>query len=154
YALVEWKGRSAGAAFRLAAGLALGAALSCFAWLPSLVEKKEVYIDSPLGILAFDFHEHFVYWWQWFSPLWGYHGSFPGPADDMSFQIGPVHTVAILAGVLLFWRLGPGLRRRWALWSLGVALVSLALMLESSRPLWDLVGPMRYIQFPWRFLAM
>ena len=138
---------------RLAAGAGLGALLSAFQWLPSLAEKPFVYIDSRLGILFFDYREHFVAWWQWLSPLWGYHGSFAGTNDDMSFQIGPVHLVGLGAGAFLLRRMSAGRTRRLTVWALAVSTLSLFLTLEASRPVWDLVGPMRYIQFPWRLLA-
>lgn len=138
---------------RVLAGGTLGAALSCWQWLPALVERKFVHIDSPLGILFFDFREHFVAVWQWLSPLWGYHGSFAGTNDDMSFQTGPVQAAAIVAATVFWRRLPAGPLRRLAGWGLATAGVSLLMTLEISRPIWEAIGPLRYAQFPWRFLA-
>lgn len=143
-------GRSA---LHVAAGGLVGAALSAWHWLPALAEKKFVHVDSPKGILFFDFREHFLAAWQWISPLWGYHGSFEGTRDDMAFQLGPVHAAALL-GALLYWRRLPaGNTRRLAGFALATAGCSLILTLEISRPFWEAVEPMKFVQFPWRLLA-
>jgi hypothetical protein len=154
YAALEWRPPRLAAAARLAAGGMLGACVSAFQWLPALAEKHLVHIDSELGILFFDFRDHFVAWWQWLTPLWGYHGSFPGTPDDMSFQPGPVHLAALAVGVVSAFALEPGRLRRILVWAAAVAAASLALMLEPSRWVWELLGPARYLQFPWRLLAM
>src|SRR4029079_19734053 len=61
-------------ALRIAAGGALGAAIASFHVVPALTERGLVYIDSPLGILAFDWRGHFLALGQWRSPLWGCSG--------------------------------------------------------------------------------
>ena len=136
---------------RLAAGTGLGTLVGAFHAIPALAERKLVAIDTARGILAFDYREHFVAWWQWLSPLWGYHGSFAGTHDDMSFQIGPAHLAAIgLAAV--GWKMVRDVSRPLAAWGLSAALVGLALTLTAIRPVWGLIPPLVYVQFPWRFL--
>jgi len=139
------------AVWRLLFGGSLAVAVAAFHVVPALVERPLVAIDTARGILAFDFREHFVAWWQWLSPLWGYHGSFPGAHDDMSFQIGPAH-VAAIALVALGWRRARGASRPLAWWGLAAAALSLAMTLTASRPLWNAIRPLVYVQFPWRFL--
>jgi hypothetical protein len=136
---------------RIGSGAALGALVSAFQWLPALVERPFVYIDSVRGILAFDYHEQFVAWWQWFSPLWGYHGSFPGTNDDMSFQIGPVHLAAIGLGAVVLARAPRGARRLPA-WGLATAAGALFMTVSPSLPVWEAFDSLKYVQFPWRFL--
>lgn len=138
---------------RISAGVGLGAALSAFGWLPALAEKSLVHIESPAGILFFDFREHFLAAWQWISPLWGYHGSFAGPRDDMSLQIGPVQAAALLAAVAFWRRLEKGQVRLLTGFALGTAGFGLLLTLGITRPLWEAIAPMRLVQFPWRYLA-
>jgi hypothetical protein len=150
YALACLKRPSAGPAARIAAGAALGASLSLWHWGPALAERGLVYLDSTRGILFFDWREQFVAWWQLLSPLWGYHGSFPGTPDDMSFQIGPAHVAAIALGVWA-WRRG-GAERRLAAWGLTSAAIAIAMTLPLSRPVWELFDTLDYVQYPWRFL--
>jgi hypothetical protein len=159
WALSRTRGAPRGAVARLAGGVAGGAMLSAWHWLPALAERDLVHIDSPLGALFVDYREHFVAWWQWLSPLWGYQGSFAGTRDDMSFQLGPVHLgVALLAAWMLF---GSSPReshressRGIALWSLATLLGSLAFTHSLSRIVWDALPFLRLAQYPWRFLAV
>ncbi len=138
------------AAARVAGGVAAGAMLSAWHWLPALAERDLVHIDSPLGILFFDWREQFVAWWQWFSPLWGYHGSFAGTADAMSFQVGPVHVGAVLAAVPIL-RKG---RDALAVWSFATLVAALAMTHAASRSLWEILPFLRFVQYPWRFLSV
>jgi len=151
YAWVVLPRPAARAASRIVLGAAVGALLSAFQWLPALAERPLVYIDSVRGILAFDYHEQFVAWWQWLSPLWGYHGSFPGTDDDMSFQIGPMHLAALGLGAVLLARAPRG-ERRLAGWGLGTAAGALFMTVSPSLPVWERIDPLKYVQFPWRFL--
>ena len=142
------------AAVRLVTAGSLAVLLSAFFWLPALAEKKWVRIDTTDGILFFDFRDHFLQPAQLLSPTWGYHGSFAGAGDDMSFQIGPVHAIGLLLGLaLLAGARFSGTRRRMALGALVATLLALLAMLEISRPVWAMVPPLRYLQFPWRLLA-
>ncbi len=135
---------------RLAGGVAAGAMLSAWHWLPALAERDLVHIDSPLGILFFDWREQFVAWWQWLSPLWGYHGSFEGTADDMSFQVGPVHVGAVAAAAVLLRKRRDALAR----WSIATLALALAMTHPASRAVWELVPFLRFVQYPWRFLSV
>jgi hypothetical protein len=147
------RGASGRSALHVVSGGLVGAALSAWQWLPALAEKRFVHIESAKGILFFDFREHFLAAWQWLSPLWGYHGSFAGTRDDMAFQVGPIQAAALVGAVLFWRRLPPGVVRRVAGWGLATAGFSLILTLEIARPLWEAVGPMKFVQFPWRYLA-
>jgi hypothetical protein len=151
YALASLARPLPGRALRLAAGAGLGALLSVWHWGPALAERGLVYIDSRRGILAFDWREQFVAWWQLFSPLWGYHGSFPGTPDDMSFQLGPVHVAAIGLG-LWGWRRSRGSMRVFVTWGLATAAIAVAMTLPISRPVWELIDSLDYVQYPFRFL--
>lgn len=153
YAFVEMPKPAAPALARIAAGGTLGALVSAFQWLPALAERGLVHIDSPLGIRFFDYREHFLAAWQWLSPLWGYHGSFAGTRDDMSFQVGPVHAVGVALAVLAYRKLARGAPLRLAGWALATTAVALILTLPVSRPIWDALPHLQIAQFPWRFLG-
>ena len=137
---------------RVAAGCVLGAALASFHVVPAMAERGLVYIDSPLGILAFDWRDHFVAWWQWLSPLWGYHGSFAGTKDDMSFQIGPAHVAGIVLGCVALRRAREREAVRFGTWAAVTVALAAFMTLSMSRGVWEVAGALRYVQFPWRFL--
>ena len=119
-----------------------------------MAEKHLVRIDTADGILFFDFRDHFVRAAQLLSPAWGYHGSFAGAGDDMAFQIGPVHAVGLIAALVLVAVGSPrGVPRRLAIGALAGSVLGLIGMLEISRPVWEILPPLRYLQFPWRLLA-
>lgn len=136
---------------RIGGGVAVGALIAAGAWGPALAERGLVYIDSVRGILAFDWREQFVAWWQLFSPLWGYHGSFPGTPDDMSFQIGPAHVAAIGLGVAA-WRASHGGARRFVTWGLASAAIAIAMTTSITYAIWEAIDTLDYVQYPFRFL--
>lgn len=153
YALVELPKPAGAALARLAGGGALGALLSAFQWIPALAERRFVHIDSPLGIRFFDYREHFLAAWQWLSPLWGYHGSFAGTRDDMSFQIGPVHAIGVLGAIVAYRSLARTGVTRLLGWAIASTAAALFLTAPASRPIWDALPHLQIAQFPWRFLA-
>lgn len=111
-----------------------GIALSTFFWLPATAEQKFV-----LGLSNFDFRDHFPQLAQLLIPSWGTGFSRPGwPHDEMSPQIG-IAAIALLV-----------LRPRSLIFALPIAF----LMLEQSIPLWERIGPLRFIQYPWRLLMV
>ncbi|HEY3175000.1 MAG TPA: hypothetical protein VGK94_04480 [Candidatus Polarisedimenticolia bacterium] len=144
----RWLGRGAAAA-------ALGYALAGFYVVPVLLERGQVnlkiYTDS-----YFDYQKHFVYprqlvWWPW-----GFGMSLEGLKDKMSFRLGLLQiagTAAAAVGTL-------GARRRSSpakvhvIFFLGVTVAALFMMLPISAPFWSLLAPLRFVQFPWRFLTL
>ena len=71
------------------AGLLLGLGLSAIFWIPALTEFKYVRVDQWYAG-RYDYRDDFVYFFQLFSPTWGFGTSGPGPGDTVSFQLGAV----------------------------------------------------------------
>lgn len=143
--------------FLLSGTLALG--LAAFFTLPALLEQKYVQIAN-LVTGYFDFTAHFATLNQIFiSRFWGYGGSIFGPNDGMSFQIGHVHWVLslIILGVIV-WRCIKN--RRANLLEILVVFMILAgwfsafMMHNRSTFIWLLIPPLKFVQFPWRFLSV
>lgn len=136
-----------------ACGLAFGLGLSGIFWLPMLAEYKYVRIDQWVGGY-YDYREHFINFFQLFSPQWGFGTSVPGPHDETPFQLGVVPvTLAILS--LATWRYIPSKPvRRLTFFFLLVMLVLMFLMLAPSIPIWDALNLVRFAQFPWRLLLV
>lgn len=134
--------------------------LSSFYLLPMVVEKRLVHVDTTT-YGYFSFTEHFKGLrkvlldrsWGWGSSIREVPG---GERDGMSYQIGWVH--------LLGWALA--LYSARSLWHknkfLGKLIVLLSLILAfsifmihpRSEFIWKLVEPLKYLQFPWRFLSI
>ncbi len=131
--------------------LALGWGLSAFFWLPAFLERDYVQIYQLYLPRDFDFRYNFIQLSQLLTP--------PRPVDPSLINlIVPVSlSWAALALALAGWGpLGALLPRevRAHRWALSLATTGLALMaLPISRPVWELLPFLRFIQFPWRFLA-
>jgi hypothetical protein len=83
---------------------------------------------------------------------------------SMAYHDEVLHTVSVIAvlmvslavcGLLVCWRRGclPGERRWWVPLAL-VPFAVLALQLPFSRPVWNLLPELRFLQFPWRWLVV
>ncbi len=146
----------------LAGGVA-GLGLSAVFWLPMALERQYVREDQWFDG-RYDFHGHFVYWFQFFSPQWGFGVSRPGPGDPIGFQLGIVPLLLAVMGCYLVWRRTARrkpLGRERLRWEIGVLLVSgvgAALLATTwAAPLWDLPvvgGLLGFAQFPWRWLSI
>jgi len=80
-----------------ALALLLGVGLAAIFLLPALLETRYVNVAQWTSAY-YDFRRHFVYFFQLFSPFWGFGYSDAGPRDAMSFQLGAVPLVlAILS---------------------------------------------------------
>jgi hypothetical protein len=137
------------------AALGCGLLVSAFAWLPGLVEKRFVQIDNLLAHPALRYDIHFVQWKQLLVSPWGYGISVAGPGDGMSFELGRVHVALAALALIAAWRVTSLKPARPIL--VGAALVVLGAAFMStttSRPIWDAVKTLQYVQFEWRFLAV
>lgn len=134
--------------------LVCGLLLAGFFWLPALMEKQFVFAEEGLTTGFFHFSNHFVYPSQLLSDSWGMGDSVPGPNDKMPLGIGRVHLLLILPA-LLFILAGKYLIRRFeTFFFLMLAACGIFLTLQISRPLWEFLPLIRFIQFPWRLLAL
>ena len=121
-------------------------------WLPAITEMGYTNVAGQIGVTA-NFRDHFVCIGQLWNSLWGYGGSALGCLDGMSYKIGKIHVLLGALGVGL-----AGFRLRRAFWSHLTGLISMiglgsALMLLSvSRPVWEIIPGLAFVQYPWRFL--
>lgn len=138
-----------------AAGIAAGLGLSAVFWLPAVLEQKYVRVDQWFAG-RYDYRDNFVYFFQLFSPHWGFGASQPGPDDPFGFQIGAVPLAFAVLGLLLATQITR--RQRWELrFFTLVGVVATLICLQIARPLWDLpiLGTvLGFAQFPWRWLSI
>src|SRR3990167_5463306 len=143
----------------LATILAFG--LSAFFTLPALFEKRFTIVDDLLLLNLASYKIHFVYPQQLWNWTWGFGGSAAGLADGISFKIGKLHVLLsiaafILSSICLF---KSKVMSRLSVVSCQLSVVFFILFVFSafmttfySKPIWDLIPPLAYLQFPWRFL--
>lgn len=118
--------------------------LSAFFWVPAFWEGKYTLRDivTKNGIEA-----RFVPWtWFFYSP-WNY-----GGGDALSKSLGLSQLVAL--GIALVSCLKPHKNRLITAGTVGILLVSLFVMTESSHAIWTHVSLLQKFQFPWRFLSV
>lgn len=138
--------------FSFAAIGIFGLLLSMYFWLPSLAEKSYVRLDQTI---ARDYPDHFVFPLQLIQRFWGYGGSGPGPGDGMSFQVGIFHLIFLAFGLVgIVWLTKKEvMKAKHLLFYFAVFILSVFFMLNVSKPLWDHMPLLPFVQFPWRFLS-
>jgi uncharacterized membrane protein len=129
-----------------------GGLLSAFYWLPALLEMKYTNVASVTGGGS-QYKDHFVCLMQLWSSQWGFGGSAPGCLDGLSFQLGKVHI--LLGGLsLVSFLLAKKKQSVIYLFAIFGALISIFMLLPISKPVWDSLFFMKFLQFPWRYLGL
>ena len=131
------------------AGL-LGLGLCSFFWLPGLAERGWVQTDRLLGTWVFDYRNNFLDLGQLLAP--------PRTTDPTLINDWPPKALGLLPAIIALVPLARWRRlNRQARWRvallLGSTVVFACLTLPYSRPVWDHVPLLPYVQFPWRFLG-
>jgi hypothetical protein len=132
-----------------ASGL-VAALISFYWWFPAISELSLVPGGTPFKV-----EDHFPFIKQLIIPSWGYGVSVWGPGDGLSFQIGIVNLMAIVALFMLFIlkrKRFKDMHKKLTFWVLGGFVLAVFLMNIRSLFLWRLVPIYQFIQFPWRFL--
>ncbi|HNX69391.1 MAG TPA: 6-pyruvoyl-tetrahydropterin synthase-related protein [Candidatus Omnitrophota bacterium] len=132
-----------------------GLGLSAYFWLPAIAEKHFVWIDRILAS-QYNFGEHFPGFWQLLVSPWGFDYRGGARAEGMSFQIGPVQLLLAILTITLALKKNGALadRRLQVLFGAGVFGAAVFFMLRPSSFLWSALSLCRYMNFPWRFLAI
>lgn len=144
----------------------LGFALAAFFVIPVFLEKSLVQIGSLVGGY-YDYVAHFATLNQMFiSRFWGYGASLFGTGDEMSFQIGHLHWgLSLAVGAYVFHQFYLKKDKLVKFVKKNEVLPTLTFMLfmgwfsafmahPRSVFIWNLIGPLQFVQFPWRFLIL
>lgn len=129
--------------------------LAGFFTLPVLFEQKFAHVES-LTSGYFNFLAHYVPIGRVFWIVnWGYGASTLGQTDHLSYFLGYLQWLLPLA-VLLLLPFSKKLRPYILpiLMVTAFALLSLFMLHSKSTPIWLHVDPLKYLQFPWRFLTL
>ncbi|MFQ5583944.1 MAG: hypothetical protein ACE5GL_05870, partial [Calditrichia bacterium] len=143
----------------------LGFMLSGFFWVPVVFDQQ--YVE---GLNIVDVTSHFPQLYQLLVPSWGTGFSGVGNlGDQMSFQIGVPHLLAVL--LILTLKAKSAYLQSYkksdfsyvsyvsydsflAVFMLTVFAGAVVLMLSVSEPIWRIVPFMQYFQHPWRLLSL
>lgn len=126
-------------------GFVLGILASLYFWLPAIIESNLM----KYGTGNINFIDHFPTLKQLITPYFGYGASVPGPYDGMSFFLGTINILLIIAVVIFIKKAKPVIY-----WALFAITVSVFLMNFRSTFLWNTIPYLPYFQFPWRFLSL
>jgi len=135
-------------------GFFLGFLTSSFYLIPAFLEKKYVHVET-LTYGYFDYRRHFVGLFQLlFSSFWGYGSSELGPYDELNLSIGLVSVILPVLGLLghFFVKKDRSFNLFFTLFVFGW--VSLFMIHPRSGFIWSSFPLLKYVQFPWRFLAL
>ena len=145
--------------FKLSFFWALG--LAAFFVIPAIWEKSSTQIADMTNDY-YAYYNHFPSLAQLFiSRFWGYGGSNFGLNDEMSFQIGHLHWISVLLALpILAWnlvvkKLSLFKQKKNCLMALffgGSFFLFAFLAHQRSLFIWQRVGFLAFLQFPWRLL--
>lgn len=161
YCFVAYKTRKLHTIYYILYTIFLGLLLSAFYWIPALLEMQYTNVMSQIGKGA-DFRDHFICLSQLWNSPWGFGGSVPGCIDGMSFKIGKLHIIlsTIALVVFIFYFLANKMKHyyseKFIFISLSIVgfLLSIFLMLDISKDVWEAIPTMAFLQYPWRFLIL
>ena len=132
----------------------LGIGLAAIFWLPAFVEKKFVHTELLVQGNE-DFHHNFLYFKDLMAPLWRdglpY---FDGP--NLFCRLGPLHYLLILVVGIGFKKIAAqkeGLKLQIMFFT-ALFLAGIFCTLPYSKPIWEHIQVIQYLQFPSRFLTV
>ena len=129
--------------------------LSAFFAIPALAEKSYTQADKLTTGFS-NYNHHFLYIRQLWQSAWGYGGSIWGLDDNVSFELGKVQIITIIATLFMAFALFVRRRKinRFIVVFGILTTLQLFLTILKSKPIWDILPILTYIQFPWRFLSI
>lgn len=137
-------------------GFLVAFGLSAFFILPVIFERQYVHMETLLGGY-FDYRQHFVSLKQLFlSNYWEYGSSVFGSGDTVNLSTGPIQWIVGLFGVILAALNFKNTKKISSLifFLAGLELSVLFLIHQKSFFIWENIGILAWLQFPWRFLSL
>lgn len=137
----------------LCSSIVAGLCLCAFYVFPAYGEKDVTRVEETITTGYFDYHNHYVAIRQFFLGKWGYGGSQPGLEDGISFAYGfAVLFLLFISFVTIAWW---GKRKDKYVFGLclGLFLFFSFMTTNKSTIIWDAIGLLKFLQFPWRFLV-
>lgn len=140
--------------------LLLGILLASFYLIPMAVEKNLVHVDTTT-VGYFSYTEHFKGVKKLFlERSWGWGSSVrevpQGAKDGLSYQIGWVHILGWVLALIcakLLWKKNNWSSRLIFLFSI-LTVTGIFMIHPRSEFVWKIFEPLKFLQFPWRFLSL
>lgn len=139
---------------KLAISGLMGLAVSSFYWLPLVIERNLVYLET-LKQGYFNYLAHFISLKQIFiSTQWGYGPSVEGPLDEVFLGLGPI--ASLFGGLgILFGIISKKKETKIASLFFGFFFIFSAFLSHGrSAGIWANLGFLEFLQFPWRFMLI
>ncbi len=126
----------------------LGFGLAAFFWIPAFFEGQYTLRDR---LTQGEYASRFVTLQSFIYGAWNY-----GITGQFTTQIGIVHWLAVIFSLPVFIILRKKKNHLWAVVGImfSVFVISLFLMTEASKPIWEILTILQKFQFPWRFLSV
>ncbi len=133
-------------------------AIAGFFFLPVVFEQQYAHTESMISGY-FNYLAHFININQlFFTSFWGRGSSVLGPTDELSFFTSPVTLLLLVVTVTIaLSRLRSRNERPTVILGFTlvlIGLISLYMTHSKSSFIWQRVGVLKYLQFPWRFLTL
>lgn len=131
--------------------------LSSFFLIPAILEKGFTMVDKINTGELYSYKLHFVCVKEFFNSTWGYGGSLPDCMSGLSFELGKIHILFVILAFLIF--VSYFFKRKLSQFKLPLLiflmfLLSIYMANSHSQWIWDRIGILSYLQFPWRFLDL
>jgi hypothetical protein len=128
--------------------LTLSLGLSCFFWLPAILEIKYTVFSQTHVSTFFDYFPKLTHL---FLPIFKNLPKAPGFGEINPLQVGPIHTMIIILSLIFILKKK---KQEWPLFFLTILLISFFLMNPISTNLWKIKSIHQFVQFPWRLLSV
>ena len=131
----------------------LGLGLSAWFWIPAVIEKQFIRYDQ---LMKGFYDNQFPTLKQIIYSPWGYGLSHPkSPEGGMSYMVGIIHLGVMIVLIPLLWVY----RKQRLFLVIGIFTIvsfitTIFFMLEISKPLWDILPFLGYVQAPVRLLIV
>lgn len=145
----------------------LAIAAASFYLVPAFFEKSFTQVEKIILTPYFDYHLHFLYIRQFFTPNWGYGGSGWGTEDGISFFLGWGQLLAVFSLLALwiyhvFLKIMKKEKKKvlsrkvvYLTFLFGIIfLLSSFMSLLKTQFIWDNISLFKFIQFPWRWMSI
>lgn len=134
-------------------GLTLGILISSFYLIPAIYYNKEIRVHKIEAVSKL-YERNFVDLKQLVYSKWGYPAiSNTAKTGELSFQIGIIQWISVFCLILLlFFRRLPKTHLNLSIYLLIGFTVSILLMLDPTKSIWDFVEKFIFLDFPFRLI--